>query len=236
MTEQLAFLWRSRAGRWLFMLIVIAPSLILGPLLHHYTDIQGVILLGVIGILVTGLPVALATLHLRMRNETWRRFGLRRPTSWTRLALQTLLVTVVVLLFFVFVIGPVSQLTGERPDVSHLLPIRGNLPILLWALFAIWISAAFFEEMFVRGYLLNEIADLLGGRAAAVVVAVLVSSFFFGIAHLYQGASGVIVTGLAGLIFAIAYLACGRNLWPVILAHGLVNSLSVIQIYFMPTS
>ena len=60
----------------------------------------------------------------------------------------------------------------------------------------------------------------------------LASSALFGAAHLYQGASGVMATGLSGLVFASVYLASGRNLWACILAHGVLDTAGFLLIYF----
>jgi uncharacterized protein len=224
----------DKPGRLLFLLVATVPTLLIAPLAASYAG-EDIVTRTLFGILITGLPVALVTWYLWQRGESWQRFGLSRPKSWVRLFVQTLLVTAIALASFIFLIGPVSQMTGARPDVSHLLFIRGNLPALIGALLVVWVTAALFEEMFVRGYLLNEISSLLGGTWAAVVAGVLLSSLIFGLGHAYQGVSGIVVTALAGLIFAIAYLLCGRNLWPVIIAHGLINSASLVQIYMLPS-
>ena len=38
--------------------------------------------------------------------------------------------------------------------------------------------------------------------------------------------------GLIGLVFGLSYRAVGRNLWPLILAHGLIDSLDMVTHYF----
>ncbi len=45
------------------------------------------------------------------------------------------------------------------------------------------------------------------------------------------------MTGMAGLVLGGLYLACGRNLWPAIVAHGTTNTISFLVLYFglMPT-
>ena len=56
-------------------------------------------------------------------------------------------------------------------------------------------------------------------------------SLAFGLAHHSQGVTGVLDNVLAGLLFAILYLASGRNLWLPILVHGLVDTTSVFLLY-----
>jgi membrane protease YdiL (CAAX protease family) len=79
-----------------------------------------------------------------------------------------------------------------------------------------FVAVACTEELVARGFLFQVI-----GRAAGVVVAVLVSSLLFGVAHVANpGASVIPTVGIvgAGLMFAWLYLATGR-LWLPIAFH-----------------
>ena len=87
------------------------------------------------------------------------------------------------------------------------------------------------EEMVFRGYLTARVAELVGSSNRALAVAIVVTSAIFGLAHLYQGLSGVLGTGIAGLVFGAAYLASGRNLWCAIIAHGLMDTIGFVMIY-----
>ena len=132
-----------------------------------------------------------------------------------------------------YVVEPlVARLTtGELPDVSLFASLVGDERQLLFWLAMSWTLAAFMEEMVYRGWITARIAELGGLSSTAWVIAILASSVLFGLGHLYQGTSGVITTGLAGLIFGAAYLASGRNLWCAILAHGLTDTIGFVMIY-----
>ena len=54
--------------------------------------------------------------------------------------------------------------------------------------------------------------------------AVIVSSVFFGLGHSYQGAAGILRTGLAGLGFGVFYLFTG-SIWLPIVGHALLDIL-----------
>lgn len=54
----------------------------------------------------------------------------------------------------------------------------------------------------------------------------------FGIGHYYKGPTGMIDSGMAGLILGAAYLLSGRNLWASILAHGFINTCAVVAVFF----
>jgi membrane protease YdiL (CAAX protease family) len=86
--------------------------------------------------------------------------------------------------------------------------------------------------MVYRGWLVARVAELGRDVPASWMIGVLVTSVLFGLAHLYQGTSGMIATGLTGLMFGTAYLASGRNLWCAIVAHGLTDTIGFVMIYF----
>jgi membrane protease YdiL (CAAX protease family) len=53
----------------------------------------------------------------------------------------------------------------------------------------------------------------------------------FGMLHLYQGSWGFVFTGSVALVYGLAFIAFGRNLWALILVHGAWNSLAILRIY-----
>lgn len=87
-----------------------------------------------------------------------------------------------------------------------------------------WTMAAFCEEMFFRGYLMNRISDLVGTGRAGWISALLVSSPLFVLAHGYQGLAGAIGTAEVGLLLGVMYLGNKRNLWINIVCHGFIDS------------
>jgi membrane protease YdiL (CAAX protease family) len=54
----------------------------------------------------------------------------------------------------------------------------------------------------------------------------------FGYGHFYKGPSGIVDSGVAGLILGAAYLLSGRNLWTTVLAHGFIVTFGVVCLYF----
>ncbi|HTW67501.1 MAG TPA: CPBP family intramembrane glutamic endopeptidase [Bryobacteraceae bacterium] len=49
----------------------------------------------------------------------------------------------------------------------------------------------------------------------------------FGYGHYYKGPSGIVDSGMAGIVMAGAYILSGRNLWVCILAHGFIDTFGV---------
>jgi hypothetical protein len=117
------------------------------------------------------------------------------------------------------------------------LAALGNLreSTTLWMLLGqTWTLAAFGEEMAFRAYLMHRVVDLAGRSRARLAwpLAVAVSSVLFGLAHSYQGAAGMIATGFIGGLLALLYLHERRNLWAVIVCHGLIDSAALSLVYF----
>jgi CAAX protease family protein len=85
------------------------------------------------------------------------------------------------------------------------------------AFYAVSITAGICEELLYRGFALWYLSFAMG-----IVPAVLVSSLVFGIGHAYQGAKGIVTTGLVGLFMAMVYLAT-RSLWAPMALHALTD-------------
>jgi len=74
----------------------------------------------------------------------------------------------------------------------------------LLALLLVWTFAALGEEITYRGYLLTRAADVGKRSALAYWVGIVLVSILFGYGHYYKGASGMIDSGVAGLILGTA--------------------------------
>jgi membrane protease YdiL (CAAX protease family) len=169
---------------------------------------------------------------LWVRGVGWRGVGLKRPARWGQ-AVTFGAVTGVTFQFFVtYVLEPlIVRLTGQPVDLSQFASLRGNVFLLLLLLVLVWALAAFGEEFVYRGYLMNRVAELSGGRAAAWAASLVAVSVLFGVGHLYQGVSGILVNTAAGLVYGAVYLRAGRNLWAPIIAHGMYDTVGLAFIY-----
>ncbi len=175
----------------------------------------------------------LAWTALRMRGSGWRDLGMSRPKRPVVTVLLAIAVAVVITILLTVVAQLVSLFfpNAEPPDLSRFTPLRGNPVNLLINLVAVWITAGFLEEMLWRGFLMNRLADLGGRTKPAWALALPISAIVFGCVHFYQGPSGMVLTGIAGLLVGGAYLLVKRNLWVVILAHGLIDTLSYVGMF-----
>lgn len=197
---------------------------------------SGVVLLGG-PITYLGLSISLLFLLIvsRLRGASWRDFGLTRPQSWLRTVVMSLGVALAVLGAVVLVINPMLNAIPNVPprDMSRFGYLAGNLPNLVIQLVNIWITAAFLEEFIFRGYLMKRLIDLQSRETKlAWGIALVGQALIFGLAHAYQGPLGMVKITAIGLVFGLGYLAVGRNLWPLIIAHGLIDSIDMVSHYF----
>ena len=124
------------------------------------------------------------------------------------------------------------NIEGEAPDISNVEPIKASLSQLIMWLTVAWTTAAFGEEIIWRGFLIGQLAKIFNETRTGWIISLIISSVFFGLLHAQQGLSGVILTGVVGLVLGSAYLIFRNNLWVSIIAHGLTNSISFLMLYF----
>lgn len=176
--------------------------------------------------------VLLCTWLLHRGGERWADVGLRRPPRWWSVPLM------VALGFAGFVAiamtaGPLLAAVGIEPPRHSDTALQGNLlEYLFWAGPVTWGTAAFGEELLLRGFVLDRIGKTIGStRMPAMLAAIALQAALFGSLHFHQGLGGVLVTGTIGLMFGLVWLAGGRNLWACIILHGLINSISHYESY-----
>ena len=177
------------------------------------------------------LVLLLASQSLWIRGSSWADIGLRRPTAVRHTLLQVVVGTFIILVAIRVVIVPGAVWLTGVPLTFPYWRASDKQALWIW-LGQAWTLAAFGEEMVFRGYLVRRVCDLVGDATAGRAVALIASSGLFGLAHSSQGPAGVIAAGTIGGILGLLYFACGRNLWTVILCHGLVDTAAVTALYF----
>lgn len=181
------------------------------------------------------LSILVASVVLKRHGTGWREIGLAKPRSWLRTVLFGFGAAFVVIIMILAISNITLILPGlqeSEPDISRFNPLEGNLPLLLISVFLAWTAIAFGEEMMYRAFLINQLGVLFQEKKLRWVLSLIFSSIFFGLVHFYQGPLGIVITGITGLIFGVIYLRSGRNLWVTIIAHGLVNTLSFVLVFY----
>jgi membrane protease YdiL (CAAX protease family) len=82
------------------------------------------------------------------------------------------------------------------------------------------VTAGICEETLYRGFLIRYLSN--GPWHAGLWIAVAIASISFGLAHGYQGLSGIIGTTLLGAVMAVLFLASG-SLWLPMALHAIID-------------
>ena len=182
--------------------------------------------------IVVVLTLAVATWRLAVAGQGWADVGLRAPAHWWQIPLGVVLIYAAVAAGNIFLILPLArELNWASLALERLGDLRGDRMVLLGMIGVAWTTAAFGEEMLFRGFLLSRIEGALGGGGVALTAAIVGQAVLFGVAHAYLGMRGAVTAAFVGLVFGVAYIAFGRNLWPLIVAHGVIDSASLIAIH-----
>jgi membrane protease YdiL (CAAX protease family) len=180
------------------------------------------------------IAAALLLIHWRLRasGESWSALGFTRPASALRLLLVALGLYVAVLAAVSILVHPLAQALRWPPqELGRFAAIRGQPWRLALLLLLAWTSAAFGEEILFRGFLQGRLQRLLGAGAARSALAILIQCAVFGLCHAYLGMRGIANAAVVGLVFGSALIACRGNLWPLILAHGLTDTVTLLLLY-----
>ncbi len=226
----------TAAGRWSYFLEL---ALIIGLIMTF-------ILLMSVGEAVNGglaaklflvgrviLLLLLCTWFLRRSGQTWKDVGLRRPPRWWSIPLLTAGGLVAMLAVSVLISDVILPAIGlELPQLKSQEFATDRTEFLFFLVVIGWGSAAFGEEMLLRGFFIDRIRKVIGlDGAAAIFAAIILQGVLFGLFHLDQGPGGVLMTGMLGVILGLIWYTGGRNLWACILIHGLINTISDVEAY-----
>jgi membrane protease YdiL (CAAX protease family) len=148
----------------------------------------------------------------------WESLRLVVPHGW-RLWVAVALVLTVVITQARTIVRIARSKRGKRIKVGnpHVEKVAPHTRAELGWWVATSLSAGFCEEFVFRGYLIwvfQPVLGLWGGAALSVVV--------FATAHAYQGANGILTTGVVGGLLTLVVLILG-SLWPAMAVHALVD-------------
>jgi len=173
----------------------------------------------------------LLVVWLRMRNAQLSDYGFRNfGPVWLFLVVTVAAIAVGIVVPSVLQPVLTAHFQGGR-DLSRFAPLVGNQSMLMWVLPAVWLFAAVGEEVFYRGFVLESLRRILGSGRTAMILAIVGQGLLFGAVHYYQGPAGMIPVGIGGVISGFLYWAGGRRLWPLILAHGVIDTVGLLAIY-----
>lgn len=181
-------------------------------------------------LIYVGLTVFAAISLIRI-GVPIRRLGFTMAVrSWIVIALA--LLGVAILQLSGSLLAPVwEQVFGSGRDLTRFSNVAGSPGALIQLLVLNWTVAAFGEELAFRIVLMRGIAFALGDGRRAFAVALVLQAIVFGLIHSYQGPAGIAGSAINGLIYGGLTLAARWSIWPAAIAHGLNNTIGILEVY-----
>lgn len=174
----------------------------------------------------------LGWVSLRLRGKRWKDIGLERFRTWTWTLLGGAAAGIGMSLLELLVTQPLLvRFLGKQPDLEDFRQLTGNVWLFAILIALSWVQAGIGEEGVYRGYVMNRVADALNRTRGSWAASLILVSTLFGLAHTYQGITGVLETALAGLTLGLLYLGCGRNLSIPIIAHAFADTVDFTLIF-----
>lgn len=173
--------------------------------------------------------VAVAVMFIKLRGESLADFGFR-PAKLLRSIFSIGVILAFSLVLFLYA-EPVLERYFGPVDLSFFAPLAGNISAYFVLLIAAWIGAAFGEEVVYRGFIMTRLAQIFSFSSFGWILAILLQASLFGFAHSYQGMVGMIEIFLLAIVMGAGYVFCGRSLWPLIIAHGLIDTFVLTDFY-----
>ncbi len=182
--------------------------------------------------LVAGLTILLIFGLQKLRGEGFLELGLKRPASWSKTGFIG-----IGLAAFILILGIGLQyllgLFELKQDSSDFKVFLADPLMFIYGLTAIsWFAAAFGEEVLFRGFLMRHLYRLFGSTNIAAGFAVVSQALIFASLHLNQAIAGAIAAFMIACVLGAAFYKMGRNLWPLIIAHGVYDNAAFILMYF----
>nr|WP_321234146.1 CPBP family intramembrane glutamic endopeptidase [uncultured Psychroserpens sp.] len=160
----------------------------------------------------------------------WLEFGIGK-FKWLKTLLKAALYSVIIIIAVLFIIQPVLERIFGQSDLTTLDDIRGNFGNYIIIILAMWVFAAFGEELIYRGFLMKRLAIVFGNSNRMWLISAFTISLLFGIGHYYQGASGVFTVFIISIFYSIIFFKNRTNLMLVIFTHGFYDMIALTLIY-----
>ena len=188
----------------------------------------------VTGFLYSGTTLIVATWQMRRRGVTWKSIGLRKPKSIPKTFLKAglIFITIIATLLIFNIIQDSLSIVKESSEAAKGINTgyslsNGDYAYFFSNIIFVWIQSAL-EELLERAFLITWLEGLFSNLKFKTSLAIIIQACIWGFRHSYDISERSISVGLIGIIMGIAYVKFGRNLWPVIIAHCAMNTMSLI--------
>ena len=176
-------------------------------------------------------------LGIKIRGQKLSDFGITFKKITISKAIQVFLISFVVFLaaLAAFVLASIimANITGipESSDMSNYTFLQNNLGMLILTLAGTYLVASFGEEVIYRGFIINRLIELGLDSKIGKVLVIIISAMIFGLVHYQWGPMGIVQTGFMGAVLGYFYLKLNKRIWILVLAHGYMDTILMIQMY-----
>jgi membrane protease YdiL (CAAX protease family) len=179
--------------------------------------------------LFTPLSGILVLVWAGISKTPWRDLGLVRPRGWLRTIVIGILFGAALKFAMKSIVMPLLGAPPINGPFHFLAHNPAEIPAMLYIII---IGAGFGEEMIFRGWAFERFGKLLGRAPWVKVVAVVITSAWFGWAHYgFQGMVGVQNATVVGLVFGTTFAITGR-LFMLMIAHFAFDLAAYAMIYW----
>ena len=218
------------------ILLVFISVIVLLQVLTPYTGDNLLLKMGMIwGINI--FMLFLVWVGIKLRGQQLSDFGLTFKRVSIKESLRNFLFSLMVCILGAagYMLGTLvmASISGmpESADMSVYEYLHNNIFMLILTLTGVYIVSSFGEEVVYRAFLINRITELGLDTKYGKMAAVLISAVIFGLVHFEWGSTGMVSTGLMGLVFGICYLKLKKKLWILVLAHAYLDTILLVQVY-----
>ncbi|QQS20087.1 CPBP family intramembrane metalloprotease [Candidatus Saccharibacteria bacterium] len=182
----------------------------------------------------TLLLLFLVFVSLRTRKQKFSLLRLRKFKNFKTDIPKIFALTVAWTAFTLGVVAPVlSHLFGLQQDTAAYASLEGNVPQMLGLLALTWTLVVFGEEIIYRSFIPLRVSELFSTYRRKYLLALLLSSVLFGLAHSELGWAGMIIAFSNGIYYSLVKHYFDDNLWASVLSHGFSNTIGIVGFFLI---
>ena len=174
---------------------------------------------------------------IKLRRERLSDYGITFGRMSMKEGLRTLgrSLLVCVIAGAAYVLGTMIMMNisgaPETADMSNYDYLRNNFFMFLLTLTGVYIVSSFGEEVIYRAFLINRFRELGLDGTPGRILAVILAAVIFGLVHYEWGLTGIVSTGLMGLVMGLFYLKYNKNIWILVLAHAYLDTILLVPLF-----
>ncbi len=158
--------------------------------------------------------------------------GLNAPGSWWKTLLFAAVWTGLMWAYSPVADSVASRWVKTPPTLDAFRPLQESTSKLIAGIALAWLLGGFLEELVFRGVVVNSLTILLTpsiGEAPAAFLGIFVAAAGAALVHYYQGPRAMLIIAQLSVLFGLAFVLAGYNLWAAILCHGFYDTIAFIR-------